>query len=259
MAQPLKIKLTENDIEKMVNSVIFHLNESLTNPFSLPDELKSNPLMEGYYATYPVDKVEKYLKKRYGKYAYIDCFENDNEVNVFRIGIYNDKENESVVDKDMALCGYFPSTKNVTNDGKMLYIFYEPRHQNKINELVQDEEYIYHLTKTSKVDKILKNGLTPRTDNKKFKYPDRVYFFLHEPYMDDCLCLMQQFHAEEAKNKKIMPYNGTYILLAIDTEEIKDVNFSYDPNAFDCIYTYDNIPPSAIEIVCEIEQEYLNK
>ena len=32
----------------------------------------------------------------------------------------------------------------------------------------------------------------------------------------------------------------------------------YNENAFECIYTYDNIPPSAIEIVEEIEQQYLN-
>ena len=41
-------------------------------------------------------------------------------------------------------------------------------------------------------------------------------------------------------------------------EQIKNVDFAYDPNAFECIYTYDNIPPSAIEIVEEIEQQYLN-
>ena len=60
------------------------------------------------------------------------------------------------------------------------------------------------------------------------------------------------------KNKKVKQYFGTYTLLAIDTEQIKNVDFAYDPNAFECIYTYDNIPPSAIEIVEEIEQQYLN-
>jgi hypothetical protein len=52
-------------------------------------------------------------------------------------------------------------------------------------------------------------------------------------------------------------YKGPYTLLRIDTEQIKGVNFSYDPNAYECIYTYDNISPEAIEPVCEFKQEYI--
>ena len=75
MAQPLKYELTEEDLKKMTNSIIFHLKESFDNPLSMPKELKNNPLMEGYFETYPSEKVEKYLKKRYGKYAYVDRYE----------------------------------------------------------------------------------------------------------------------------------------------------------------------------------------
>ena len=255
MAQPLKYELTDKEIQKMVKGVLFHLKESFDNPLTMPEKFRNSPLMEGYFETYPSEKVEKYLKKRYGKYAYIDRFENDNGVWVFRIGIYNDEEGIKVVDKDMALCGYFPSMKEIK--GEMIYMFYEPRHQDKINDLVQDEEYIYHLTRTVRVEKILKNGLSPKTHNKKFTYPDRIYFFLHEPNKEECLLLMKQFYVEEAKTPDKKIYDGPYTLLAIDTEKVKECNFSYDPNAFECIYTYDNVPPTAIEVVCEIEQEYL--
>lgn len=254
MAQPLKYELTEEDLKKMTNSIIFHLKESFDNPLSMPKELKNNPLMEGYFETYPSEKVEKYLKKRYGKYAYVDRYENDNGVEVFRIGIYNDEDGIKVVDKDMSLCGYFPSMKDIK--GEMIYMFYEPRHQNKVNELVNDEEYIYHLTPSNKVEKILQNGLCPKTNNKKFNYPDRIYFFLHEPEKDDCLQLMKQFYLEDVKNQNKVAYKGPYTLLRIDTEQIKGVNFSYDQNAYECIYTYDNISPEAIEFVCEFKQEY---
>ena len=60
MAQPLKYELTEEDLKKMTNSIIFHLKESFDNPLSMPKELKNNPLMEGYFETYPSEKVEKY-------------------------------------------------------------------------------------------------------------------------------------------------------------------------------------------------------
>ena len=143
----------------------------------------------------------------------------------------------------------------------MKYIQYEPRHQNFINDMVQNEEYIYHLTPTNKVEKIIKYGLTPKTNNKLFKYPERIYFFLHKPSEEDCLCLMRQFYKQELvkvkEDKKYVPYNGGYTLLAIDTEQIKTVNFSYDPNAFDAIFTTDNISPNAIEIISQIEQNYI--
>ena len=250
------VKLTENDIKKIIHDVVFHLHKTVDNPLCIDNYFRNNPLMEGYFKTYPPEKIEYYLKKKYGDYATIILTKNENDVDVFIIGFFNDEENEDYINKDMAMCGYFPSCYEIRDNIK--YVQYEPRHQNKINDLVQDEEYIYHLTKTSKVSKILQNGLTPKTNNKKFKYPDRVYFFLHEPSIDDCLFLMKQFHFEESKNKKVKQYFGTYTLLAIDTEQIKNVDFAYDPNAFECIYTYDNIPPSAIEIVEEIEQEYLN-
>ena len=255
MAQPLKYKLTEEDLKKMTNSILFHLKETFDNPLTMPEEIKNSPLMEGYFKTYPPEKVEKYLKERYGKYAYVDRYENDNGVEVFRIGIYNDEDGIKVVDKDMSLCGYFPSMKEIK--GEMIYMFYEPRHQNKVNELVNDEEYIYHLTPSNKVGKILQNGLCPKTNNKKFNYPGRIYFFLHEPEKDDCLLLMKQFYLEDVKNQNKVAYKGPYTLLRIDTEQIKGVNFSYDPNAYECIYTYDNISPEAIEVVCEFKQEYI--
>ena len=111
----------------MVHSVLFHLKESFDNPFSLPEKLKNKILMEGIFSTYEPSKVEKYLKKRYGKYAYVERFNNENGIEVFRIGVYNDEENKNVVNKDMALCGYFPSIEDCSYDGSTLYITYEPK------------------------------------------------------------------------------------------------------------------------------------
>lgn len=261
MAQPLKEKLTKEDINRITNGVVSHLKETFDNPFTMSEFLRNSPLMEGYFKTYPTDKIIKYLQKRYGEYASIQVMENENGIEVFIIGFYDDKNSEDVINKDMALCGYFPSISRVTD--KIKYIQYEPRHQNHINEIVQDVEYIYHLTPTNKVKKIFKNGLTPRTNNKLFKYPDRIYFFLNEPYYYELQSIIKQFYMEELKkgkeNKKYIPYTGTYTFLAIDTEMVKNCNFYYDPNLFDAIYTKDNIPPQAISIVEEIEQEHLNK
>lgn len=261
MAQPLTRKLSKEDIERITNGVVSHLKESFDNPFTMPDFLRNSPLMEGYFKTYPTDKIVKYLQKRYGEYASIEVMENENGVEVFIISFYDDKDSENVINRDMALCGYFPSISH--NTGNIKYIQYEPRHQNHINDIVQDVEYIYHLTPSNKINKILKNGLTPRTNNKLFKYPDRIYFFLNEPCYEELQEIMKQFYNEDLKkakeNKNYIPYTDAYTLLAIDTEMIKNCNFYYDPNLFDAIYTKDNILAQAINIVDEFEQEYLNK
>lgn len=255
--QPLKMKLTEKDIETMVRSVCFHLKESVDNPFSLPESFKNNPLNEGVFETYRPEDVEKYLKKRYGEYAYVDRYKNENNVEIFRIGFYNEENAKKIIEKDMSLCGYFPSKEQLTNNGEMLYITYEPTHQKNVNEKVYEKDTLYHLTTTNMVGKILTIGLVPKTKNKMFKYPNRIYCFLDKPSKKESLNLMKQFYQIELNNGKKQIYEGSYTLLAIDTKKINNIDFSYDPNAEGCVYTYDNIPPSAIEIVCEIEQEYL--
>ena len=88
--QPLKVKLTENDINKIIHSVLFNLKESFDNPFTIPEKLRNNLLMEGYFKTYPAEDILKYLSNRYGEYASIQLLENKNGVKVFSISFYND-------------------------------------------------------------------------------------------------------------------------------------------------------------------------
>ena len=258
-----KLIVTSQEIESLIRESltkkIIISKESVGNIFSLYNS--TNVLMEGIFRTYPPEKVVKYLEKRYGDAAIVTVFDGDNDEKIFVIKTGDVDYNQNIIDKDMRLCGYFPSY--VTKDNGTRTIQYEPLHQNIVNDTVQDEEYIFHITPTNKVKKILKIGLTPKTCNKKFVYPDRVYFFLQERYYEEWVNIIEEFYNEQFKSYKMgirkdKPYEGSYTVLAIDTEKIKDIDFSYDPNAEGCVYTYDNIPPEAIEVVCEIEQEYLN-
>lgn len=230
------------------------------NIFAIDEDTQKNPLMEGIFSTYNPEKIIGYLKKRYGDAAIIKITDSCNGEKIFLIKTGDVDYNQNIIDKDMRLCGYFPSKVDRKNNQRVIQ--YEPLHQNVVNNKVQEKEYIFHITPTIKVDKILKNGLTPKTCNKRFVYPDRIYFFLEEYYYEEWVYILKEFYDEELKSfkigiKKEKPYNGTYTVLAIDTEKIKDIDFFYDPNAENCVYTYDNISPDAIEIVCEIEQEYL--
>ena len=108
-------------------------------------------LTEGIFMTYPPEKVEKYLKKRYGKYAFVERYKNENNIDLFRIGFYNDEDSKKTVDNDMALCGYFPSLEHITPDSTTIYVTYEPKHQDNVNDKVFSKDYIFHLTPTSKI------------------------------------------------------------------------------------------------------------
>ena len=47
----------------------------------------------------------------------------------------------------MALCGYFPSYVEKNNGQRTIQ--YEPRHQNAVNDIVQDVEYIFIIFSSS--------------------------------------------------------------------------------------------------------------
>ena len=173
---PLKQKIfTEEEIERFKKSLPGHERDGFWNIFSIPSSLKENVLMEGYYMTYPPEDVKKFLKKRYGEYAIVETYEAENGVIIFRICVYNDEDSKRIVDKDMSLCGYYPSFMEVIGNSTQ-YIIYEPRNQKAVNRVVKSKGFIYHITKTSLYGKIQKIGLCPRTGNKRFNYPERVHY-----------------------------------------------------------------------------------
>lgn len=259
--------ITSKEIEMLIkeslNKKLIIPHESFFNIFgTIKESVEENPLLEGIFRTYKPEKIVGWLKKRYGEAAIVNVVENDNGEKIFLIKTGDVDYNQKIIDNDMALCSYFASFVERRNGERTIQ--YEPLHQNFVNDVVQDNEYIFHITPTNKVNKILKIGLTPKTCNKKFVYPDRVYFFLQERYYNEWVDILEEFYNEQLKSYKMgvrkdKPYEGIYTVLAIDTEKVKNVDFSYDPNAEGCVYTYENIPPDAIEVVCEIKQEYLKK
>lgn len=96
---------------------------SFGNIFTLPSDFKKTRLNEAYYATYPIEKVVGYLKKRYGKTANVEWFEGENGEEVIEVAMGNADYNQNIVDSDLLLCGYFPSC--VEEKGKHRNVIYE--------------------------------------------------------------------------------------------------------------------------------------
>ena len=131
-------------------------------------------ISEGLIKTYPVKKSEDILKRRFPELN-IEIDE-DNEIYIYNL---NDK-----------ICKYLPIITNlgyfisqVTIDGNnwqhngindSLYpkgICIEAKYDHE----VKIPSILYHASPIKLKDKILKNGLSPKSGNKISKHPERIY------------------------------------------------------------------------------------
>ncbi len=102
---------------------------------------------------------------------------------------------------------------------------------------------LYHITHERHLAKIKKIGLVPKSKSKKSAHPERIYLAWNE---ESAIKLVKEFSDLEYE------FEHNYVLLKIDTSKIsefrRDKNFKLhnDPNFTDGYFTYDNIPPAAI-------------
>jgi hypothetical protein len=154
-------------------------------------------------------------------------------------------KNESVVGL-MNNMGWFPSYIMVhKNDNKGFK--YSETHLNnshiditfesKFDEKVEDEyDKLYHVTTTNKVPKIIKRGLSPKSNHRLSYHPDRVYL-TSKP--NDILVSFLRLDKLYSKDME-------YSILEIDNENLE---LYHDPNFDDGFYTYDNIHPDNIIVL----------
>ena len=191
-----------------------------------------NPLSDKYCnGTY--SKIELGIYK-IGMFIYVDESQDSNLKN---------EEYEDSINFICQFTGMYISNSKIIpcEDGGHIFKFViEPKFSDKKFELnkCDDIKFLYHLTKTSKVKKILDNGLNPKSSNPMFDYPDRIYLGIDSNELEKNL--LEQF-------KKIDDVK--YTTLKIDISRIpSNVKFNIDPNYPNGIFTSGNIPPNAISI-----------
>jgi len=117
---------------------------------------------------------------------------------------------------------------------------YEPKHDIEISA----PEVLYHLTKSDKVNKIKKVGLTPRSSETFFNYKDRIYFSLDKESLKK---LAEQKKQINLMNK-INSGESKFAILTIKPNGASNrIRFFKDPNFFNGIYTKENIHPFSIK------------
>ena len=103
--------------------------------------------------------------------------------------------------------------------------------------------FLYHICPTRVVDRILRQGLTPRNNGRIASHPERVYLFIERN--NDWEDIASQF--------RISGNDEPYSYLRVDTREINpQIHFYYDSNVMQgnpAIYTLEPIPPTTIKVI----------
>ena len=91
-----------------------------------------------------------------------------------------------------------------------------------------------------KLEKILKQGLIPKSNNRISNYSNRIHFFKNKNNYKQLLNKLKL-------NDKINNKNKQYCLLKINTNT--NIIYHTDPNYNDGLYTYEYIETNDIEVI----------
>ena len=176
----------------------------------------------------------------------------------FLYGIKCDKNVISDIIHTMDVCGWYFAGLIDINNLNTYKTFDNTIYQNyikrpckllfypKFNEEVKTNninKVCYHICPSRVVDKIMKQGLTPRNNGRVAAHPERVYLFLNKP----------RNWKQIANNFRQSGNNERYTLLSINLTDMinKGVKFYFDANTMTdnpAIYTLEPISPSCINV-----------
>jgi hypothetical protein len=217
---------------------LYDFIENIDNKSFKDIEIMSNTLneyiiKEGLIKTYPLNKSIDILEK---KFKNIDVsLGEDNEIyiegkielnklktlsNTLGYHISTIIQNDNIIDE-----------KSINID-KEYMVCIEPKYDIEIDV----PTIIYHSTLDIYLNKILKNGLYPKSKNKISKHPDRIYFSLS---FEDALIFCKFLEKEYDKKASVIKINTKNL----NNKFYSDINFRERG-----IYTLNNIPPNNIEI-----------
>lgn len=232
-----KIIINENQLKKLSEHINPNYDLTVMKYYGLIDE--------GLIKTYPIDDTINFVNKMLGvpfeSFRVLNCQNNRNSIKVI---VSNDIDDESVnkLNRAFNTCGYFFSLKLNEYENAHSLIF-EPKYDKDVYDRVMKNKFLIHITFEKYVDKIMKIGLSPRTHNKFWKYPDRVYLISTNDLND-----VNNIGVALAAN------NESICLVLLNKDNLhNNIKFYDDPNAKNGIFTYDNIPPNAIHNIIKLD------
>lgn len=246
------VEIDEEELRELAESI----DKEMLERKSLIDGFKY--LNEGLIKTYPTDFVKSYIER--------ECQLHPSQIQIYmhesngvKIPIFGilvtpkaTKEFIDLIVKKMNACGYFLSRNlHKTKYPNVMSLSFEPKFSKNVTYIVRKKcNFLYHMTSSINIDKIIKNGLCPKSKNTIFLYPSRVFCMNGDVLDNNQKSLLRGIKGEKNKdvsNQNNPNYDGKYYLLIIDLKKIpSSVKFYADPMSDEAIYTYENIPSSAI-------------
>lgn len=168
--------------------------------------------------------------------------DGNNGCKCITVVIEDNENNKSIIDKRLNTCGYFEAYSKRFGDW-MIYR-YEAKFDIKVTDIVYQQPYLYHICPSILEDKILKNGLVPKESKwPGFKNDSRIYLFLKKFSNTQLNNAVNHFQMHKL-------FGGSYLYIQIDVSKLPDgMKFYTDPRMFGAVYTNDNVPPYALEII----------
>jgi hypothetical protein len=250
-------------IEEIKNQYPSLQKWSDTHAFELYKKIQEHQLITEFLHTINPKKTTQQLIKQAGYGVQINYTSN-------KISLTFDtlkKDYLDKVNKVMDSFGWYPAYIDNKDGGKYsdkissfinkyeITIIYEAKYD---QEVVPTSNYVYHLTPDLKWSKIKTLGLTPKTQGKLGDHPGRIYLLASIDNLEDfggdindvASTLLNSYVNKDKVNEMY--------LLKIDLGQLKNHKFFNDPNFFigEAIWTYQNIPPSAISIDRKIDVTY---
>lgn len=265
------------DLEPMTYDYLINRNKGLPEEYFKPTNILYDPneiaihaitneesnrkdVNEGLIRTYPTAKALQFActnltNRGYPISPYFFSVNNPNDDRsiyghiLLKVKLnYLNKEINDILISSFNTCGYaLGSTFNrIDNSGDKCVVFqFEPKFQDNMT-IPTIGQYLYHVTTANAAKKIARQGFCPSNKTKNgFKYDGRCYFFT--------IYNKQLFahYMKQANKQNVIGrnnYNYDFEIITIDRRLLNNVDFFIDPNFGEniAVFTYSNIPPSAI-------------
>lgn len=241
-------KVALNKIKTIIgDKLVFPENPERYHKSKFEIQADNNTLTEGLIRSYPMRWVWNYVANRANE-DFVDGNINNKKQHIWFVLKPGSKSIEPLKQK-METFGYYCAVEDNVKAG--VYLQFEPKFDIyfKGSELRSFNNHIefYHITPSYHKEKILQNGLIPKSKNNFLKYPDRVYLLdttVSKRAVRDVAEMLYEKDTNELNN-------GTYSLFGITLTGLNDIKFYPDRNSPEvkAYFTYENIPPQNIVFI----------
>ena len=220
---------------------------------------QQDKIYEGLIKTYPIDSIERKIKRDFPelRYEIVETAFKSKSLLVYPI-------NKTIADNIIHIMdtyGWFLSFPKTLDRNNFKNLKFEAKYDIQVDFDYNKPLILSHLTPSVNLKNILKNGLSPKTNSKLSRHPDRVYFFTKDLPFDKLFTLASKLYIE---NKNIPKYKYEYTLLNVEFNDeptppdgfhvtAPRIKLFADPNAPGCVYTMENVNPKNITIIATFE------